>query len=83
LVGSPVFWREPAGACVLIAEAVQRQNQQPQPGGVGSFAARSTPTNPPRRDSIRNSIRCRHSAKPARPSSTASGTKAGVPARGL
>src|SRR5215469_8612803 len=37
----------------------------------------STPANPPRRGSSRNSIRCKRSAKPARRSSIANGTKAG------
>ena len=36
-----------------------------------------TLANPLRRDSTRNSIRCKHSARPARPSSPASATRAG------
>src|SRR6516164_2353934 len=40
-------------------------------------AVQSTRANPPRRGSIRNSIRCGRSAKPAKPSSTANATKAG------
>jgi len=52
-------------------------------GGFGGaivaqgFAVPFTLANPLRRDSTRNSIRCKHSARPARPSSPASATKAG------
>ena len=38
---------------------------------------RSTAANPPRRGSSKHSIRCRRSARPAKPSSSASGTKVG------
>jgi len=38
---------------------------------------RSTAANPPRRGSSKHSIRCKHSARPAKPSSPASGTKVG------
>src|SRR6202035_2084836 len=39
--------------------------------------ARSTPANPPRKGSSRNSIRSRRSAKPARPTFAASSTRVG------
>src|SRR5205807_3935805 len=39
--------------------------------------ARSTPANPPRKGSTRSSTRSRHRAKPARPTSAASVTRAG------
>ena len=41
-------------------------------------AARSIPGNRPKKDSSRSSIRCRPSAKPARPSSGARRVKVGV-----
>src|SRR5262249_30519734 len=49
----------------------------PAQNGTQGFAVPSTPANPPRRGWSRNSIRCRRSARPARPLSTASATKAG------
>src|SRR5262249_44142856 len=53
-------------------------------GGAEPFDARSIPANPPKRGSSRSSIRCGRSARPARPLSTASGTKAGYAcARGM
>src|SRR5438270_4372387 len=57
------------------ADAVESSNA----AGVTPAAsvARSTPANPPRKGSSRNSIRSRRSAKPARPSSAASATRAG------
>ena len=44
---------------------------------------RSTAANPPRRGSSKHSIRCRRSVRPAKPSSSASGTKVGHATRPL
>src|SRR5262249_17999434 len=67
-----------AGAAVG-AEAGRGHRRPAAMCGTQEFVVRSTPANLPRRGSIRNSIRCRRSAKPARRSSTANGTRAGCP----
>src|SRR5204863_2501506 len=57
----------------------RRADGTPQWRGLTPAAsgARSTPANPPKRGWSRNSIRSPLSAKPARPSSAASATRAG------
>src|SRR5205823_13288910 len=71
---------EPVGAAPVasIATGLRADGGQRCRGLTrAASAARSTPANPPRKGLSRSSTRWRRNAKPARPISAASGTRAG------